>query len=276
MSVDEDHSFFDLNRHTSLPALPIPESILPPFLCADLMVDEEQFATFASTSLPASASAPSLRGPFPTPPPRLLPTPPPRNQNRLSAQPMRSPTQERLSPQQPIRRAPIPPQIQTRNIPPPPRPSSASNSRPPPVSPSALHHQSAFGGSQASSNGSISLNSPSRLARLSQLSLTGIVTSLGGWSPSSSVSAVASAVTNSTGRLSMSTTREDEEERMFTAQSKQQQQVHKTPSSLAYESRSPQKFIHHDQQPRPLASRLRVLDFRPVCCSSENTPLFNL
>ncbi|KAL8280981.1 hypothetical protein RQP46_006660 [Phenoliferia psychrophenolica] len=43
ISMDDDHSFFDLGRHASLPPLPIADSILPPFLGADLTVDESQY-----------------------------------------------------------------------------------------------------------------------------------------------------------------------------------------------------------------------------------------
>ena len=41
MDDPEEHSFFNLHKHTSLPPLPIPETILPPFLCADLTYDED-------------------------------------------------------------------------------------------------------------------------------------------------------------------------------------------------------------------------------------------
>ncbi|KAI5479236.1 hypothetical protein MNV49_003930 [Pseudohyphozyma bogoriensis] len=44
VSMEDDHVFFDLNRHTSLPALPIADSILPPFLHADLTVDEDHYS----------------------------------------------------------------------------------------------------------------------------------------------------------------------------------------------------------------------------------------
>lgn len=41
MDDPEEHSFFNLHKHASLPPLPIPETILPPFLCADLTYDDE-------------------------------------------------------------------------------------------------------------------------------------------------------------------------------------------------------------------------------------------
>lgn len=58
ISMDDDHSFFDLGRHASLPPLPIADSILPPFLGADLTVDEEQYA-YAPPSKAAPAPPPT-------------------------------------------------------------------------------------------------------------------------------------------------------------------------------------------------------------------------
>lgn len=55
----DDHSFFDLGRHTSLPALPIADTILPPFLGADLTVDEGLYDTVAAAFEPQHLRRPS-------------------------------------------------------------------------------------------------------------------------------------------------------------------------------------------------------------------------
>ncbi|KAM0755665.1 hypothetical protein T439DRAFT_351428 [Meredithblackwellia eburnea MCA 4105] len=50
----EDHTFFGLDRHASLPPLPLAESILPDFLTAGLEVDEEVFSPVRHARRPSS------------------------------------------------------------------------------------------------------------------------------------------------------------------------------------------------------------------------------
>lgn len=47
----EDHSFFDYNRHTSLPALPF-EAKWPAFVNADLTIEDESITLFDPTGVP--------------------------------------------------------------------------------------------------------------------------------------------------------------------------------------------------------------------------------
>ncbi|SGY33101.1 BQ5605_C002g01448 [Microbotryum silenes-dioicae] len=72
MSLEEDHSFFDYNRHTSLPPLPL-DAQFPPFITADLTVEEDDLHDTGSPSLSQSAPAHGRRPSSPRPLNRMNP-----------------------------------------------------------------------------------------------------------------------------------------------------------------------------------------------------------